>query len=126
MSTATSVPGLRWTAFEKTWVSDGEVNGYINPQLAFGHDSSYGWLAWAFAGVFVVGLVELTASLVWAVRSRRAPSAPADEAFNISDSDTVSDPYVPTADGIRFEQLRNSGALTEDEFQAEKRRILNG
>lgn len=113
-------------------ITDGKVNGYINPQLAFGHDSSYGWLAWAFAGVFVVGLVELTASLVWALRSRRAPSAPADEAFNISDSDTVSDPYTPTADGIRFEQLRNlaalrdSGALTEDEFQAEKRRILNG
>jgi Short C-terminal domain len=112
--------------------TDGKVNGYINPQLAFGHDSSYGWLAWAFAGLFVVGLVELTASLVWAVRSRRAPSAPADEAFNISDSDTVSDPYTATADGIRFEQLRNlaalrdSGALTEDEFQAEKRRILNG
>src|ERR1700750_3118996 len=25
--------------------TDGKVNGYINPQLAFGHDSSYGWLA---------------------------------------------------------------------------------
>ena len=35
--------------------TDGKVNGYINPQLAFGHDSSYGWLAWAFAGLFVVG-----------------------------------------------------------------------
>ena len=41
--------------------TDGNVNGYINPQLAFGHDSSNGTLAWAFAGLFVVGLLELTA-----------------------------------------------------------------
>ena len=52
--------------------TDGKVNGYINPQLAFGHDSSYGWLAWAFAGLFVVGLLELTAAILWAVRARKA------------------------------------------------------
>jgi len=42
------------------------------------------------------------------------------------------EPSTPTEDGIRIEQLntlarlRDSGALTEDEFQAEKRRILDG
>jgi hypothetical protein len=70
--------------------TDGKVNGYINPQLAFGHGSSSGWLGWAFAGLFVLGLLELTASIFWTVRSRRP-----------------------------------SPALTEDEFEAEKRRILD-
>jgi Short C-terminal domain len=38
--------------------------------------------------------------------------------------------YAPTDQGIRLEQLktlsalRDSGALTEEEFEAEKRRIL--
>ncbi len=30
--------------------TDGNVNGYINPQLAFGHGSPYGWLTWVFGG----------------------------------------------------------------------------
>jgi hypothetical protein len=40
------------------------------------------------------------------------------------------DPYTPTDDGVRLEQLktisalRDSGALTPEEFEAEKRRIL--
>ena len=40
--------------------------------------------------------------------------------------------YVPTDEGVRLEQLktisalRDSGALTEREFQEEKRRILDG
>ena len=124
--------------------TDGKVNGYINPRLAFGHDASFGWLAWAFAGLFVLGLVELTASIVYAVRSRPPPTALSQQPIDIGDSSRVdsssdvsepstpdvSDPYTPTDDGIRFEALRNlkalrdSGALTEDEFKAEKRRIL--
>ncbi len=96
--------------------TDGKVNGYINPQLAFGHDSSYGWLAWAFAGLFVVGLLELTASILWAVRARKA---------------TRPSVHTPTDDRIRIEQLKNlaalrdSGALTEAEFETEKRRLLD-
>ncbi|HVQ49127.1 MAG TPA: SHOCT domain-containing protein, partial [Mycobacterium sp.] len=31
--------------------TDGNVNGYINPRLAFGHGSSYGWLTWVFGGL---------------------------------------------------------------------------
>ena len=40
--------------------------------------------------------------------------------------------YVPTEDGVRIEQLktlaalRDSGALTQDEFESEKRRVLDG
>ena len=112
--------------------TDGKINGYINPQLAFGHDASNGRLAWAFAGLFVVGLVELTASIIYAVRSRPPPTALSQQPIDIGDSSDVSDSYTPTDDGIPFEALRNlkalrdSGALTEDEFEAEKRRILNG
>lgn len=113
--------------------TDGNVNGYINPQLAFGHDSSYGWLAWVFAGLFAVGLVELTASILFAVRrgKRPSPATPVQATFNVGDSYGVADPYTPTDDGIRIEQLKNlaalrdSGALTEQEFKVEKRRILN-
>ena len=43
-----------------------------------------------------------------------------------------ADPYTPTDQGVRLEQLktiaalRDSGALTEREFEEEKRRILDG
>ena len=40
--------------------TDGQVNGYINPTLAFGHGSSYGWLVWLFVGLFVLGLIDLS------------------------------------------------------------------
>jgi len=128
--------------------TSGQVNGYINPQLAFGHDSSNGTLAWAFVGLFVVGLLELTGAIIYAIRSGKAPRAPSQPTIHVGEtyragdgypvaptypfsSSPASDPYTPSADGIRIEQLKNlaslrdSGALTEQEFQAEKRRILN-
>jgi Short C-terminal domain len=114
--------------------TDGQVNGYINPQLAFGHDSSNSTMAWAFGGLFGIGLLALTASIVYSVKSgkRVSPATPVAATFDIGDSSAVRDPYTPTEDGIRIEQLktlaalRDSGALTEDEFDAEKRRILDG
>ncbi|GFG50716.1 hypothetical protein CQY20_17770 [Mycolicibacterium agri] len=105
----------------------GQVDGYINPRLAFGHDASRWWLVWMFAGLFVVGAIALAASITWAMRRGRRPS-PAGAPQATFD---LSDPYTPSADGIRFEQLRHlsalrdSGALTEEEFQAEKRRLMN-
>jgi hypothetical protein len=114
--------------------TDGQVHGYINPRLAFGHDSSDSTMAWAFAGLFVIGLLELTASIIYAVKTgkRAPPAAPVAATFNIGDSYGVTDSYAPTDDGTRFEQLkhlaalRDSGALTQDEYDAEKRRILDG
>lgn len=113
--------------------ADGNVNGYINPQLAFGHDSSNATLVWAFAGLFVIGLLELTAAIIYAVRSgkRPVPAAPVGPTFDIGDSHRAADRYTPTDDGVRIEQLKNlaalrdSGALTDQEFEAEKHRILN-
>src|ERR1700744_5484103 len=37
--------------------TDGQVNGYIDPRLAFGRKSSAGWLVWLFVAIFVAGLV---------------------------------------------------------------------
>jgi Short C-terminal domain len=119
-------------------VTDGNVNGYISPRLAFGHGSSYGWVAWVFGGVLALCIGELVAALIWSAKSakRARPLAP-EEMMTLDQPTWSANPgpspstYTPTADGIRIEQLkslaalRDSGALTEEEFEAEKRRILD-
>ncbi|MHA7650672.1 SHOCT domain-containing protein [Mycobacterium sp. ML4] len=108
-------------------MTDGQVGGYINPRLAFGHQSSYGNLVWVFVGLFVVALVDLTLSIMWVGRVRRRPVPAAAVSFA-----APSVAYEPTGEGVRVERLktlaslRDSGALTEQEFEAEKRRILDG
>jgi hypothetical protein len=118
-------------------VTDGNVNGYINPRLAFGHGSSYGWLTWVFGGLLAFGVVELVAALVWSARSAKAarPLTPEETvhldepAWNADVADSAPS-YQPSDQGVRLEQLRqlaalrDSGALTKDEFDVEKRRIL--
>ena len=122
-------------------VTDGNVNGYISPRLAFGHGSSYGWLTWVFGGLLALGVLELVAALLWSARSAKAarPLAP-EELMSFNEptwmqahSGTASTPaasYTPSDQGVRLEQLkqlaalRDSGALTEEEFETEKRRIL--
>lgn len=117
--------------------TDGNVNGYINPHLAFGHGSSYGWLTWVFGGLLAFGVVELVVALMWSARSakRARPLAP-EELLSFDEPATGPPPlqslpsYTPSDQGVRLEQLkqlaalRDSGALTEEEFEAEKRRIL--
>lgn len=116
-------------------VTDGNVNGYINPRLAFGHGSSYGWLTWLFGGVLALGVVELVVALFWSARSAKAarPLLP-DEAVSLDEpafSSGSAPGFTPTDQGVRLEQLRqlaalrDSGALTEAEFENEKRRILD-
>jgi hypothetical protein len=114
--------------------TDGQINGYINPTLAFGHGSSYGWLVWVFVALFIFGVIDLVASLFWSARSSKKarPLAP-QELVSLDQPTWSAGPtagYTPTDQGIRLEQLktlaalRDSGALTEAEFEAEKRRIL--
>jgi hypothetical protein len=116
----------------------GNVNGYISPRLAFGHDSSYGWLVWVFGGLFALGLVELFAGIFWSARSAKKarPLAPHELVTSVEPTWSAGPPapagsYAPSDQGIRLVQLRNlvalrdSGALTEAEFEAEKRRILD-
>lgn len=113
-------------------VTDGEVNGYISPRLAFGHGSAYGWVVWAFGGLFVVAALLLVVSLMWSTRAakRARPLGPVGYAPAASVGGAGAASYQPSDQGIRIEQLktiaalRDSGALTEAEFKAEKRRIL--
>ena len=108
--------------------TDGPMSGYVNPQLAFGRDTQYDWLTGVSAGVFFLGLAELFLSMRLTRRRRLLPAGsgapvPID----------LSAPSVEPSDrGVRLEQLktiaalRDSGALTADEFESEKRRILDG
>ena len=125
-------------------VTDGNVDGYISPRFAFGHGNSYGWLTWVFGGLLALGAVELVAALFWSARSAKAarPLEP-HEMVNLDEptwgagltavpTATPADSYTPSDQGVCLEQLkqlaalRDSGALTEAEFEAEKRRILEG
>jgi hypothetical protein len=111
--------------------TDGNVNGYINPRLAFGHQSDYDYLHWVFAALFGVGLLDLILSRVFkSMQGRRQPAG-----VRLQEMPPLIapvGPYTPTDQGVRLEQLktisalRDSGALTPEEFEAEKRRILGG
>jgi hypothetical protein len=120
----------------------GDVGGYISPRLAFGHGSSYGWLPWVFGVLLVVGALELTVALLWSARAnKKARPLRPEEAADIetptwsgglSAVPSATESFIPTDQGVRLEQLkqlaalRDSGALTQAEFEAEKRRILEG
>lgn len=115
--------------------TDGDVGGYISPRLAFGHGSSHDWLPWLFGGLAVVGVVELVAALMWSARAAKKARPLAPHGLLPVDGPTLqavpATSYQPTDQSIRLEQLkqlaalRDSGALTDDEFEAEMRRILN-
>jgi hypothetical protein len=136
--------------------TEGQINGYIDPQLAFGHQSSYGWLVWVFVALFAVGLLNLICTVWLRKRLSARPTVAAEQPFssygtiNLGAPETApeepaGDPQVspaaperylpshaPGDEGIKLEQLktlaslRDSGALTQAEFEAEKRRILEG
>jgi hypothetical protein len=123
--------------------TDGKVNGYIDPRLAFGHGSSIGSLVWVFAGLFVVGLIGSIVASRWLGRVRRnaAPAVGAGTLgyeFPVAPLSPIAKPTVktvahePSGEGVRLERLKtiaalhDSGALTDAEFEAEKRRILDG
>ena len=119
-----------------TIATDGRVNGYITPRLAFGHPNALGFLVWVFVGMFVAGLVGTFVFSKWLSRSRRkAAAAGVTEAPFFPPPAPVahvqpSGAYEPSGEGIRLERLktlaalRDSGALSEAEFETEKRRIL--
>ena len=123
--------------------TDGTVNGYIDPRLAFGHGSSIGFLVWVFVGMFVVGLVGAIVASKWLGRVRRnaAPAGgmgmpgyefPVVPLPPVAKSTVNTVAHQPSGEGVRLERLktvaalRDSGALTDAEFEAEKRRILDG
>jgi hypothetical protein len=124
--------------------TEGSVDGYIAPSLAFGRDDSRGWMLWLFGGLFVFGLFDLFAALIWSARAGKKARLLEPHEYATTDQ-PLSSPqpepepelepepaasYTPTDQGVRLEQirqlaaLRDSGALTEQEYAAEKRRIL--
>jgi hypothetical protein len=117
--------------------TDGPVGGYINPQLAFGKEGGNDYLHLVFLGVLGLGLLDLIVALF--LRKRGGGDRTVAPLTNPSlDAYTPYPPaapytpasYMPTDQGVRLEQLktiaalRDSGALTQAEFDAEKRRIL--
>jgi hypothetical protein len=131
------------TAGSYNITTDGKVNGIIDARLAFGHAGSYGFLVWVFVAMFVVGLVDSIMSAIWLARTRRKAAAAfvagAPHYPVVGPTVSVATPeappttaHEPTDEGVRLERLktlaalRDSGALTEEEFETEKRRILEG
>jgi hypothetical protein len=93
--------------------TDGTVGGYANPSLAFGHDTRYGHLPVAFAVSFGLGAVVLIGGRGWAAFTRRPQPDPVTSALYAEALNTLV-------------RLRDSGALSAEEFEAEKQRLLQG
>ena len=113
---------------------DGNVSAYLNPMLTFGHGSNYGQLPWIFAGIFALATVELVIGRIWAARvgrGREAAPMPTGGEYAPPPIEAVPT-FTPSDDGIRVQtldtlaRLRDSGGLTEDEYEAEKKRVLEG
>ena len=111
---------------------DGPVNGFINPRLAFGDNAGLDWPIWLFLGLTLFSLDLAVAAWWFRRRLRHSAASSSPEPSPSADATAPADPYIPTDEGIRLEQLktiaalRDSGALTQQEFEAEKRRILEG
>jgi hypothetical protein len=117
-------------------LTGGDVDGYTTPRLAFGRDGSLDWPMWASGGLLAVGIAGLAASVVWSAKAGKQarPLAPHEMVPGTPTWHAPSPPvagYAPSDQGIQLEQLKNlaalrdSGALTDAEFEAEQRRILS-
>lgn len=99
----------------------GDTTGYVEPRLAFGRTRSVEGPLWVFAALSMV-TVDLAIAAWWFGRRRGGARPPAGAA----------EPYSPGEEGVRLEQLktisalRDSGALTQSEYEDEKQRILDG
>ena len=122
--------------------TDGKVNGYIDPRLAFGHRQSD-----RFSGVGVRRHVRRGPDRIDRGVEVAGPRPPQRGAGRSRGGRTTGFPFrhppvikptvtsvahEPSDEGVRLERLktlaalRDSGALTDAEFEAEKRRILDG
>jgi hypothetical protein len=113
---------------------DGNVSAYLNPTLAFGHGSNYGKLPIIFAVIFGFAIVDLVIARIWAAMTRRPSTVTTFGARNTSPPMPVepAGSFTPSDEGIRVQslntlaRLRDSGGLTQDEYEAEKKRVLEG
>jgi hypothetical protein len=98
-------------AGDYTITANGKSSAYLSPRLSFGHGSGYGFLDWVFIGLLVVGLLGLLASPFVGSRSQ---------------SIVRPKPKTPLRQLEDIASLYKSGALTDEEYETEKRRILDG
>jgi Short C-terminal domain len=97
-------------AGDYTVKTNGKASAFLSPRLSFGHGSNYGFLPWLFGGLAGLGLLGLLASPF--VGPRNQPTAP-------------PKPKTPLQQLTTLASLHDSGALTDEEYEAEKRRILD-
>lgn len=90
-------------------ITDGKVGGFVAPRLAFGQSRPVDGPLWLFVALSMIS-VDLFIAAWWFSRRHRAAS---DEGVRLEQLKTIA-------------ALRDSGALTEKEFNEEKRRILEG
>jgi hypothetical protein len=90
--------------------TNGKVTPSVNPRLAFGHRSRFWFLSWLFGGLCVVSLVTFFVAEAGGGSASGAPDRPK----------TVLEQLTELA------SLHNSGALTEEEYEDDKRRLLDG
>ena len=90
-------------------VADGPVAEFADPQLSFGQSRAVEGPLWFFVALSVIS-VDLAIAMWWFRRRGRVAGKSA----------AVTDQLKTIA------ALRDSGALSEDEFDAAKRRILDG
>ena len=100
-------------------------------RLLFGYEGPYGWLMGPFAVVMTVGILAMIGSIFWVVRSDSDDVEP-QVAPPVYGTGPIADgpQSYASAEDARLQRLkmiaglRDSGALSEAEFEAEKRRIL--
>ena len=96
-------------AGDYTIAANGKASAYLSPRLSFGHGSSYGFLTWAFVAIGGASLLALLALLpAAAVRARRV--VPQKRKAALQQLDDIA-------------ALHDSGALSDEEYEAAKRQL---
>jgi hypothetical protein len=97
------------SAGDYTVKTNGKTDAFLSPHVSFGREHlKLDFLPWVSAGLFVVSLVGLMAS-----RSRQPrPTVTSKPKTTLRQLETIA-------------ALRDSGGLTDEEYEAEKRRLLD-
>jgi hypothetical protein len=97
-------------AGDYTITTKANISPSVNPRLAFGHPSRFWFVTWLFGGLCVVSLVTFFVALAGGGSASGAPHRP----------------KTPLEQLTELASLHNSGALTEEEYEDDKRRLLDG
>ena len=98
------------SAGDYTIKTNGQTNAFLSPRVSFGRDTlNLDFLPWSSVVLLLVSLVGLMAARN--PPQRRPAAAPR---------------KTPLQELSRIAALRDSGALSEEEYEDEKRRLLDG